>query len=64
MRTLQESELSLVVGGTGTCTPENLSGNNFGGIRNTARVDSDFVNIYEGVVAAASHVIERVANAF
>jgi hypothetical protein len=61
MRQLTEAELTLVSGGTGQCTPQ---GNNYGGVTNTGGVGRDLINIYEGVVAAASHIIERVANAF
>jgi hypothetical protein len=63
MRQLTEAEMSFVSGGTGQCTADN-SGNNYGGVTNTGGVGRDLINIYEGVVAAASHVIERVANAF
>ncbi|MGI9233587.1 MAG: hypothetical protein ACR2RD_08155 [Woeseiaceae bacterium] len=62
MRELKTSELELVAGGTGVCTPQN-SGNDYGGITDTGSIGDDLVEIYEGVVAATSHVIERVANA-
>jgi len=62
MRELTRAELSFVSGGTGTCTPEN-SGNTYGGVSDTTTIGDDLINIYEGVVAAASYVIERVANA-
>lgn len=64
MRTLSEDELCAVAGGMGTCTPEDLGGNNIGGITNSGGIGSDLINIYEGFVSAASHVIERVANVF
>jgi hypothetical protein len=63
MRELTKAELSFVSGGTGQCTPED-SGNNYGGVTNTSTVGDELVNIYEGIVAAASHIIERVANSF
>jgi len=59
MRELTKAELSFVSGGTGQCTPAN----SYGGVSNTSSVGSDLINIYEGVVRAVSHVIERVANA-
>jgi hypothetical protein len=60
MRELTKAELSFVSGGTGQCTP----GNSFGGVSNPSTLGNDLINIYEGVVAFASHVIERVANSF
>lgn len=62
MRVLTIAEMSAVAGGTGVCTPEN-SGNNYGGVSKPEGVGPDLINIYEGLVAAASHIIERVANA-
>ena len=62
MRELTTSELDMVAGGTGVCTPDD-SGNDYGGITETASVGSELIELYEGVVAATSHIIERVANA-
>jgi hypothetical protein len=62
MRHLSERELGFVCGAEGQCTPEN-SPNNYGGVTNPTTVGGDLVNVYEGVVAAVSHIIERVANA-
>ena len=62
MRELTASEFAFVAGGTGVCTAED-SGNDYGGVTNTESVGQELINIYEGVVAATSHVIERVANA-
>lgn len=62
MRELTASELGYVTGGTGVCTPED-SGNDYGGITDTGSVGAEIIEIYEGLVAATSHVIERVANA-
>jgi hypothetical protein len=60
-------ELEVVCGAEGVCTPANTSGNSsgntYGGVVATETVGSELINIYEGVVAAASHIIERVANA-
>lgn len=64
MRILSENELCSVAGGAGVCTPLDVSGNSFGGVANTAATGADFINLYEGAVAAFSHVIERVASAF
>ena len=63
MRELSGVEIGLVSGGVGECTPE-TSGNNFYGVSNTGGFGNDLINIYEGLVAATSHVIERVATAF
>jgi hypothetical protein len=59
------AETDFVCGGTGECTPENTggSGNDIAGVSNSSSFGEDLINIYEGAVAAASHVIERVANA-
>lgn len=62
MRELNPGELACVAGGGEfTCTPED--GNTYGGVSDTTSVGDDLINIYEGVVAFASHVIERVAGA-
>ena len=62
MRDLQTDELSLVFGGHSpqVCTPASAQ-NDYNGIRNTNSVGDDLINIYEGLVAATSHIIERVA---
>lgn len=62
MRELTMSELACVSGGTGVCTPED-SGNDYGGISDTGSFGQELIELYEGLVAATSHVIERVANA-
>ncbi|NQV86150.1 MAG: hypothetical protein HQ492_03640 [Woeseiaceae bacterium] len=61
MRELTVNEMAWVAGAGGSCSS---GGNNIGGISNSQGVGGDLINIYEGVVAAVSHVIERVANAF
>lgn len=63
MRLLNEMELEMVCGAAGVCTPGNSAGNTYGGVVVTETVGDELINIYEGVVAAASHIIERVANA-
>jgi hypothetical protein len=64
MRELTLEETGLVSGGVGACTPESTGGgNNYGGITDTQSIGDDIVNVYEGLVYAASHIIERVADA-
>lgn len=60
MRLLNETEMCAVAGGTGVCTP---AGNNIGGVNDSGSLGQDLINIYEAAVDAASHIIERVANA-
>lgn len=62
MRELQTEELNLVSGGY-TCTPEGAL-NSYNGINNPSSFGNDMINFYEGLVATASHIIERVANAW
>ena len=62
MRELTMSEVDFVSGGTGVCTAHD-GGNDYNGIKDTSSVGNDLINIYEGLVAATSHIIERVANA-
>lgn len=64
MRELTGTEIDWVTGGTGECTPENSeTGNNLGGVSDSEGLGEDLINIYEGLVEATSHIIERVANA-
>lgn len=64
MRQLTQAETSLVSGGdTEVCTFADAM-NDFYGIQNTTTFGQDLINIYEGLVFATSHVIERVAGAF
>ena len=62
MRVLNPMELDFVAGGEGECTPED-SGNTYGGVSDTSSLGEDLIEIYEGLVEAASYIIERVANA-
>ena len=62
MRDLEATELSFVSGAGEECSGGG-SGNDLGGIKDAEGIGDDLVNIYEGVVQAVSHVIERVANA-
>ncbi|MEX2125161.1 MAG: hypothetical protein WD795_14815 [Woeseia sp.] len=59
MRDLNTAELDFIAGGTRQCTP----GNNIGGVTDSGGLGRDLVNIYEALVSATSHIIERVANA-
>jgi len=61
MRELTLSEMQQVAGAGDDCSSG--SGNNIGGITESSKLGTDLANIYEGLVAATSHVIERVANA-
>jgi len=63
MRELTIEEWDAVTGGVGTCSSSD-SGNTYGGVSNTETVGQEIINIYEGLVEAASHIIERVADAF
>ena len=63
MRELTMKEVGLVAGGHDSCSSEG-SGNSYGGVRNTSSLGQDLIQIYEGLVQATSHVIERIANAF
>jgi hypothetical protein len=57
MRELTMEEIAVVSGGHDSC------GNNYGGVTDTSSIGNDLINFYEGLVAATSHIIERVANA-
>lgn len=59
MRELTVSEIRMVSGAGDQC-PE---GNDIGGITDFPGLGTDLINFYEGLVAATSHIIERVANA-
>lgn len=63
MRTLTVTEMAAVAGGTGQCTASD-GGNNYGGVSDTGSFGDDLIEIYEGLVQATSHIIERVADAF
>lgn len=51
--------MNLVSGAADDCG----GGNNYGGVTDTSSFGDDVVEIYEGLVAATSHIIERVAEA-
>lgn len=64
MRELTCTEIDWVTGGTGVCTPENSGGNDYLGGASPNEVGRALIDVYEGLVEATSHIIERVANAF
>ena len=64
MRELTATEMDFVSGAGEDCPEESgESGNNIGGVTDSGSLGQDLINIYEGLVEATSHVIERVANA-
>ncbi len=62
MRELTASEIGMVSGAGGDCSSGD-GGNNLAGITSPEKIGEELVAIYEGLVAATSHMIERVANA-
>lgn len=61
MRNLTYLEMDRVAGAGDGCPAG--GGNNYGGVTEPSSLGDDLIDIYEGAVAAVSHVIERVANA-
>ncbi len=59
MRELTMSEITMVTGGGDTCTSD--GGNSLGGIGDAEGFGDYLIGIYDGLVAATSYVIERVA---
>ncbi|MEL7186022.1 MAG: hypothetical protein AAFN50_06250 [Pseudomonadota bacterium] len=65
MRELTFNEMALVAGAGDECPAgDSDDGNEYAGISNTKSVGRELIEIYEGLVQATSHIIERVANAF
>ena len=64
MRELTATEMSFVSGAGDEFSVEGGGGNEYGGVSNTGAVGDELVDLYEGLVQAVSHIIERVANAF
>jgi hypothetical protein len=62
MRELKMEDLALVsgAGSEQVCTAQTAN-NNYYGVQNTSTIGPDLINIYEGLVSATSHIIERVA---
>lgn len=66
MRELMQSEIFAVFGGSGDCSSEGTGAdgaNDYLGGASASNIGEVLIATYEGVVAATSHVIERVANA-
>lgn len=63
MRDLTISEIGFVSGAGDDCPAGDSGGNNYGGVTDTSSLGQDLIDAYEGLVAATSHIIERVANA-
>jgi hypothetical protein len=59
MRELTLNEIAMVSGAGDECPPSN----DIGGITDFSGVGQDLINFYEGLVAATSYMIERVADA-
>ena len=59
MRELTSSEIRKVSGAGDECQ----QGNNIGGVTDFPSLGTDLINFYEGLVAATSHMIERVVKA-
>ncbi len=65
MRNLTKDEIQMVAGAGDECSSDGggESSNTYSGIKDTSSVGREMINIYEGLVAATSHIIERVAKA-
>ena len=61
MRELNATELNFVSGAGEECSGG--SRNDLGGVKDAEVLGRGLSNIYEGVVEATSHLIERVADA-
>jgi len=63
MRELNREEISFVAGSGDKCSSDDSGsgGNDYGGVTEPSSVGDDLIAIYEGLVAATSHIIERVA---
>ena len=61
MRELTMQEMRLVSGAGDDCSAE---GNNYGGVTDTSSLGQDLIEVYEGLVAVTSYIIERVADSF
>ncbi len=65
MRNLTKDEIRMVAGAGDECSSEGGggSGNTYSGVSNLKGIGDDMIAAYEGLVAATSHIIERVAKA-
>ena len=68
MRELKMNELKYVSGAGDECESdedsEEGSGNSIGGVSNFEELAADGIAVYEGLVEIASHIMERVGDAF
>lgn len=65
MRDLTAREIGWVAGGADSCSSGGADdGNEYLGGTSPSAVGDALIAVYEGLVAATSHVIERVATAF
>jgi len=64
MRDLTAREIGWVAGGADSCSEGGANdGNDYLGGASPGDVGDIVIAVYEGLVAATSHIIERVANA-
>ena len=64
MRELTMDEIRLVGGAGDECAGDDGGGgNDLAGVKDSENFGKDLINIYEGLVEATSHIIERVARA-
>ena len=64
MRELTMDEIRWVGGAGDECAGDSGGGgNDLGGVKDSEKFGKDLINIYEGLVEATSHIIERVAAA-
>ena len=61
MRNLTKDEIQMVAGGGDECSSD--GGNTYAGVSNLKEFGDDIIAAYEGLVAATSYIIERVAKA-
>ncbi len=64
MRELTLQEMAMVAGAGDDCGSGDSGGNDLGGITDPDSLGDELIAIYEGIVAATSHIIERVAESF
>jgi hypothetical protein len=60
MRELALDELALVAGGETLVCPRT---NSYGGVSNPGGFGQDIIDLYEGLVFATAHIMERIGNA-
>jgi len=61
MRELTRGEIGRVTGGGDSCSD---GSNNIGGIGDAESIGGYLIDVYDGLVAFTSYVIERVAKSF